>query len=73
MQESATLPNTVNVVTTCPVCETGHVVTVPLAGYIAWTSGVFIQVALPTLSADDRERLMSGTCPKCWAKMFPDE
>jgi len=32
-----------------------------------------IQEAFPELSADDREMLISGTCPACWEKMFPAE
>lgn len=33
----------------------------------------YVQTIFPELSADDRERLMTGTCPKCWDAMFPDE
>jgi len=34
------------------------------------TSVPYIQDALPFLSADDREILISGICPKCYKKMF---
>ena len=30
-----------------------------------------IQTIMPELSADDRERFISGTCPSCWASIFP--
>lgn len=32
-----------------------------------------IQVIFPYLSAEERELLISGMCPKCWAKLFPPE
>ena len=28
---------------------------------------------MPQLSADEREMLISGICPSCWAKAFSDE
>lgn len=41
--------------------------------YLAWLAGALIQNTLVTLSADDRELLISQTCPKCWAKIFENE
>ena len=38
-----------------------------------WTSGTLIQDAMPSLSADDREFLMTGATPEEWNEMFPDE
>ena len=35
--------------------------------------GELIQEALPELSADQRELLISGTCPKCWDELFPPD
>jgi hypothetical protein len=29
-----------------------------------------IQNALPSLTSDEREALMTGMCPSCWEKMF---
>lgn len=50
----------------CPICmEQAHVV-VPLLGYLRWHEGELIQNALPSLNADDRERLITGICPSCW-------
>ena len=49
-----------------PVCMEAHVLYVPLSGYTAWQNGELIQNAMPTLSADDRERLITGICPACW-------
>lgn len=33
----------------------------------------FAQHAYPYLNADDRELIISQTCGKCWADMFPPE
>ena len=60
-------------VVTCWNCETSHVVEVPAAGWKAWRSGELIQDALPELSADDRELLMSGTCGPCFDNFFPPD
>jgi predicted RNA-binding Zn-ribbon protein involved in translation (DUF1610 family) len=35
--------------------------------------GELIQVAFPKMSADDRERFVSGYCPPCWDEIFGDE
>lgn len=57
----------------CPLCGEVHIITVDAIDYIAWEVGdVLIQDALPYLSADEREMLISGICPECWAKMFGD-
>lgn len=37
----------------------------------AWKSGVLIQHAMPDVSAEDREFLISGCTPEDWAKLFP--
>lgn len=37
----------------------------------SWQHGVLIQDAMPHLSADDREFLISGSTPEDWAVMFP--
>jgi hypothetical protein len=38
-----------------------------------WKGGMLIQEAMPHLSADDREFLMTGVTPEEWAKEFKDE
>lgn len=35
-----------------------------------WRDGELIQWAMPELTADERELLISGTCGKCWERMF---
>lgn len=54
----------------CPYCGTVSKVTVPESGLKAWKSGTRIQDALPGLTADEREILMSGVCSKCWDDVF---
>ena len=54
----------------CPYCGTISKVAVPESGLRQWKSGTRIQDALPMLSADEREILMSGVCPKCWDDVF---
>ena len=56
---------------TCVNCHTQHTIAVPVAGYRRWATGqAKIQDALPMLSEDERELLMSNICPRCWDKMF---
>ena len=39
----------------------------------AWKSGELIQNAMPNISADDREFLMTGITPEEWDTHFSDE
>jgi hypothetical protein len=61
--------------TTCHRCKTDHV----LKGIdedalkLYSHAGVLIQQAFPNLSSEDRERIMTGTCPACWDEIFPPE
>ncbi len=51
---------------TCPFCGTKSVVIVNEKQYAEWENGKLIQDAFPDLSADDREILLTGICPRCW-------
>lgn len=54
----------------CPFCnENWTVVDVPTAGFHAWRGGQHVQTALPNLSAQQREFLISGVCADCWSKL----
>ena len=56
---------------TCVSCNTQHTILIPTDGYKRWVTGqAKIQDALPMLSEDDRELLMSNICPRCWDKLF---
>ena len=40
------------------------------AQFDSWERGTSIQVAMPDLSENDRERLVTGICPPCWGLAF---
>jgi len=40
--------------------------------YSRWRGGELIQNAMPNLSADDREYIMTGMTPEDWAKLNSD-
>jgi hypothetical protein len=54
----------------CFECDKEETFVVPAEGYEKWRAGTFIQDAMPELSADQCEMLISGTCPDCWNKFF---
>ena len=59
---------------TCMLCgNAGIVKGVSESGYARWKAGTFIQLALPSLSADEREQLMTGTHGACFDIMFPED
>ncbi len=39
----------------------------------AWQSGQLIQVAMPNVSAEDREFLITGITPEEWNEMMKDD
>lgn len=53
----------------CPYCERLTELDVPDAGLQAWKRGEMIQDALPMLTDSEREILMTGICPACWAEL----
>lgn len=59
--------------TQCPMCLKRAGITVEASEYNAWQSGVYIQDAMPMLSAEEREQLISGMCPRCWSEIFGPE
>ena len=58
------------VFTTCPFCGHENEVEVNHMDYLDWQNGELAQDAFPYLSANEREMLISGCCPRCWEKMF---
>lgn len=62
--------HTATVSTYCPICSTPATLEVDALGFIRWQSGELIQVALPELSPEKREQLITGTCPLCWDNMW---
>jgi hypothetical protein len=57
----------------CMTCGKGGTVTVNAEGLRRWRAGMLIQQALPEMSADEREQLMTGTHAACWEAMFGEE
>lgn len=57
----------------CPHCHVYHNVRVPAAEYAAWQNGALIQDALVSLTAEDREKLISGFCAKGWKALFGED
>lgn len=58
------------VVTQCPMCGRANEIEVNDFDYLDWSDGMLAQEAFPYLSVQEREMLISGICPDCWAKMF---
>jgi hypothetical protein len=40
---------------------------------VNWEQGMLIQEAMPNLSADDREFIMTGLTPEDWDELFGEE
>ncbi len=60
--------------TTCQFCSKPAIVeNIPADAFQRWQEGMFIQNALPMLTAGDREILISGTHDECWQKAFLSE
>lgn len=60
----------VSVSCTCPFCGKDTELIVPARGYRRWQEGELIQNALSTLSAGERETLISGLCESCQDSIF---
>jgi len=57
----------------CVFCGIESTIEVDDYGYYRWLEGVHIQDALPQLTSDQRELLISHTCGKCYDKMFGED
>jgi hypothetical protein len=60
---------------TCPLSGKPKTMTVPVtqAQLDDWDSGTLIQDAMPNLSADEREFIMTGMTPDVWDKLFGED
>ena len=54
----------------CPLCGKKHLVSVREKDYLAWRNGTLIQKAMPYLSAEQRDQLVTEICPHCQKKIF---
>lgn len=58
----------------CPLCGERKTFRCTVSEAEALIGGnTLIQDVFPTMSADDRERFISGICPPCWNKVFTKE
>lgn len=57
----------------CPLCHKSGDIEVSNTSYDSWKSGIAIQKALPELSSEIREQIISGTHPECWTNIFGDD
>lgn len=55
---------------TCKFCGGKHVLSARPLDVQKWLDGAYIQDALPYLTPDERELMISGMCPTCWTKTF---
>ena len=55
---------------TCRSCSESVSIMVNGQDVVDWKGGKYIQDAMPYLSVDEREILISGTCGTCFDKMF---
>ena len=71
------MENVIRIETLCPVCGEKSYVDLTYdeyLKYIKWQRReLLIQEALPNLSPEDREKLITGICPKCWAQFDGDK
>lgn len=63
----------VNALVDCVGCGRAFVIPATARQVEAWAAGQLIQVAMNNLGPDDRELLISGTCPDCWERRYKDD
>jgi hypothetical protein len=54
----------------CQMCAEVTELTIPADEWAAYKGGQLIQRAIPSLSDDERELLISGICGKCFDDLF---
>ena len=60
----------------CMVCHQASTLGITeevAAGIRAWKAGTLAQMALPMLSAAERELIITGIHPSCWELLAPDD
>ena len=64
---------TIIIETRCPFCGKTQEIEVDYFDFWMWSEqGICAQNAFPYLTANEREALISGICPKCWDDMFKE-
>lgn len=59
--------------TTCVWCGKEHLTEMPIDKYRRWHDGEHLQKVFPDWTPDQREIVISGTCPQCWDQHMSDE
>lgn len=54
----------------CNECHIYQIIKVHPDDYIKWSTGTIIQDAMPYLTPDESEIMISGMCGKCFNKFF---
>ena len=65
-----------NITRTCPMTgrhNTLHVEGATPEGLKAWKNGALIQDALPEVSPENREFIMTGITPSMWSHLFGED
>lgn len=57
----------------CKKCLKLHEIKVNEGDFYRWLAGSLIQNAMPYLTPDERELLITGICGKCFDEIFPEE
>lgn len=57
----------------CVATGQPYSIRVPADEWSAWKAGIVIQVAMPSVSRDDRETLLSGLTPEGFRIWFGDD
>lgn len=57
----------------CLGCKTTAIFTMTEGQFKRFKAGDRVQDIFPDWSDDDREMLISGTCPSCFEEMFPED
>ena len=73
LQDIARVLSMKEIIRECPMCGTISMINVDEEGYKAWRNGELIQRALPDVSSEDRETLISGICAFCQDGFFEEE
>jgi hypothetical protein len=58
---------------TCMMCKRTETINANWTDYQAWLGGKLIQDALPYLTPDERELLMSRICGRCFDYLYGEE
>lgn len=63
-------PKKIKVRIRCPFCSANSFVAVNVSDLDKWQKGALASVCFPYLSANEREKIISGLCDHCQNEMF---